>query len=57
MKAKYRIQNENETFFGTGSDIGSWFHLDKARELCDYNKGQRIVEICPNTGRIMWEVF
>ena len=57
MKSNFRIQNENDTFFGTGSDIGRWFTLERARQLCDYNKGQRIIEICPNTHRVLWEIF
>lgn len=55
MQANYRIQNENGTFFGTGSDIGSWFTFERAKELCDYKKGQRIVEICLKTHQILWE--
>lgn len=57
MASNFRIQNENETFFGTGSDIGSWFTLERARQLCNYDNGQRIVEICPKTHRILWEIF
>ena len=57
MQAKYRIQNANGTFFGTASDIGSWFTLERAKQLCDYNKGQKIVEICNKTSEILWEVL
>jgi hypothetical protein len=57
MQAKYRIQNANGTFFGTASDIGSWFTLERAKQLCDHNKGQRIVQICNKTSEILWEVL
>jgi len=55
MKTNYRIQNENRTiaFAGTGED--SWFTLEAARGLVDYDKGQRIVE--SDGVNILWEAF
>ena len=54
-KAKYRIQNKNGTYLGTGNVIGSWFDLETARKLVDYSKGQRIVE--HDGVNVLWEVF
>ena len=55
MKAKYRIQNENRTFLNAGTGIDSWFTLQRARELVNYDKGQRIVE--SDGVNILWEVL
>ena len=55
MKAKYRIQNENGTFLNAGTDLPSWFTLEKARDLVNYGKGQRIVE--HDGVNILWEIL
>lgn len=55
MEAKYRIQNENGTFLNAGTDKGSWFTLEDARNTVKYEAGQRIVE--HNGMEILWEVF
>lgn len=52
---KYRIQNENGTFKNAGTGLDSWFTLEQARILVQYDLGQRIVE--HNGVEILWEVF
>lgn len=55
MKANYRIQNENGTFLNSGTGLGSWFTLEDARKLVNYEIGQRIVE---HDGiKVLWEIF
>ena len=52
-QACYRIQNENGTFYGAGTDSGSWFTLEDARKI--KQEGQRIVE---HDGMyVLWEVL
>ncbi len=55
MKATYRIQNANGTMLNAGTGNESWFTLEDARGLVDYNDGQRIIE--SNGVDILWEVF
>lgn len=55
MKANYRIQNENRTFLNAGSGLESWFTLEDARKLVNYEIGQRIVE-CDGIN-ILFEIF
>ena len=55
MKANYRIQNANGTMLNAGTDEGSWFTLETARNLVDYDNGQRIVE--SDGVNILWEAF
>lgn len=55
MKAKYRIQNKNGTFLNAGTGNESWFTLEDARKLVNYNEGQRIVE--HNGVNILWEIL
>ena len=52
--AKYRIQNENGTFLNAGTGLESWFNLEEARKLVNYEIGQRIVE--HNGTEVLWEV-
>lgn len=52
---KYRIQTKDGKFLNAGTGLDSWFTLDKARKLVDYNKGQRIIE--SDGVNILWEVF
>lgn len=53
--AKYRIQNENGTFLNAGTGLESWFNLEEARKLVNYEIGQRIVE--HNGTEVLWEVM
>lgn len=55
MKTSYRIQNENGTFFNAGTGLDSWFTLEDARDVVDYDKGQRIIE--SDGVNILWEAF
>lgn len=55
MKVKYRIQNANGTFLNAGTGEDSWFTLEVARKLVDYDKGQRIVE--HDGVNLLWEIF
>lgn len=52
---KYRIQNENGSLLNSGTGDDSWFTLEEARKLVNYEAGQRIVE--SDGVNILWEVF
>jgi len=53
--AKYRIRTKEGKILNAGSDSPSWFNLDKARELVNYDDGQTIIE---HDGlNVLWEVF
>jgi hypothetical protein len=52
---RFRIENQDGRLFRAGTGLDSWFTLEKARELCDYNKGQRIVE--SDGVNILWEIL
>lgn len=52
---KYRIQNENGSLLNAGTGDDSWFTLEEARKLVNYEAGQRIVE--SDGINILWEVF
>lgn len=52
---KYRIQNENGSLLNAGTCYDSWFTLEEARKLVNYEAGQRIVE--SDGVNILWEVF
>jgi hypothetical protein len=52
---KYRIQNKDGTIYNAGTGKDSWFTLDEARKIVDYDKGQRIVE--SNGAYILWEIL
>lgn len=54
-KANYRIQNKDYTFLNAGTDLSSWFTLEQARKIVNYNLGQRIVE--HNGMEVLWETF
>lgn len=55
MKKKYRIVKSNGTLLNAGTDKPSWFTLEKARELVDYSKGEKIIE--HNGMYALWEVL
>lgn len=45
MKAKYRILRADRTIkFTGGTETGSWFTLERAKELVDYSAGEMIYE-------------
>jgi len=52
---KYRIQKSDGTFLNAGTGIDSWFTLDTARELVNYDQDQRIIE--SDGVNILWEIF
>ena len=52
---KYRIQNQDHTFLNAGTGLNSWFSLEQARAIVNYNDGQRIVE--SDGVSILWEIF
>jgi hypothetical protein len=43
MKADYRIQNEDGTVLNAGTGLESWFTIEQARKLVNYDLGQRIM--------------
>jgi hypothetical protein len=55
IKSNYRIQNENRTFLNAGTGLESWFNLEYARKLVNYEIWQRIVEC--NGINILFEIF
>ena len=55
MKTTFRIQRDNRTYLNAGIGEDSWFTLERARELVNYEKGQRIVE--HNGVDVLWETF
>ena len=55
MKLKYRIQKEDGRFLNAGTGLDSWFTLEQARQLVNYDKGQRIIE--SDGINILWEIF
>ena len=55
MTIKYRIQNADGKIFNAGTGEDSWFSLEEARKLVNYEKGQRIVE---HDGiNVLWEIL
>lgn len=54
-KANYRIQTKDGKFLNAGTDLPSWFTLEQARKLVNYNEGQRIIE--SDGVDVLWEVF
>lgn len=55
MTLRYRIQNANGTMMNAGTDFPSWFTLEQARKLVNYEIGQRIIE--SDGVDILWEIF
>lgn len=55
IKYTYRIKNSNGTFLNAGTGLPSWFNLEQARKIVDYNKGQIIIE--SDGVNQLWEVF
>ena len=52
---KYRIQNADGTFLNAGTGEDSWFTLEDARALVNYEIEQRIVE--SDGFYILWETL
>ena len=52
---KYRIQKADKTILNAGTGEDSWFSLDSARELVNYEKGERIIE--SDGVNILWEIL
>lgn len=52
----YRILTAEGKIKFTGSEIGSWFSLEKARELVNYSEGEMIYQFDSN-GERLFEVF
>ena len=55
VKMDYRIERKDKTLLNAGTGRPSWFTLERARELVDRARGQRIIE--SNGGRTLWEVL
>lgn len=55
QKTSYRIQNNNGTFLNAGTGLDSWFTLETARKLVNYEQGQRIIE--SDGINVLWEVL
>lgn len=52
---RYRIQWADATFLNAGTGLDSWFTLEDARKLVNYELGQRIVE--SDGVNILWEIL
>ena len=52
---RYRIQTSTGRILNAGTGQDSWFSLEKARALVNYNNGERIVE--SDGLNILWEVL
>lgn len=55
MKLRYRIRKADGRFLNAGTGEDSWFTLEKARELVNYEKGETIVE--HDGVNVLWEIF
>jgi DNA polymerase III sliding clamp (beta) subunit (PCNA family) len=56
-KARYRIIDSNgRVKYTGGTEMGSWFTLEKAKELVNYSNGEMIYEY-DNNGDRLYEVF
>jgi len=55
MKANFRIQNANGTYLNAGTGLDSWFTLEDARNIVNYEIGQKIVE--HNGVAVLWQIF
>lgn len=55
MNAKFRIRTASGRFVGAGTDKPSWFSLDDARALVNYDEGEQIVE--HDGVNVLWEIF
>lgn len=55
-KAKYRILNSDGRIKYTGTEMGSWFTLEKAKQIVDYSQGEMIYEY-DNNGERLYEVL
>ena len=42
-KHEYRIQKADGRYLNTGTDKPSWFTLEEARKLVNYDAGERII--------------
>lgn len=43
-KTNFRIKKANGRYLNVGTDKPSWFKINDAREIVDYDKGQCIIE-------------
>ena len=51
----YRIQNADKTILNAGTGRDSWFSLEEAKKIVNYEIGQRIIE--SNGMNILWEIL
>jgi hypothetical protein len=55
MKNPYRILNADRTIMNAGTGLDSWFSLDQARKLVNYEAGQMIYQ--HDGMNLLWEIF
>lgn len=53
----FRILDKNGLIKYTGSNIGSWFTLEKAKKLVNKSQGEKIYEYSNDYMNKMWEVL
>ena len=56
-KRKYKILNSDLKVQYTGTIKGSWFTLEEARRIVDYDKGEMIYEYSGGFTDRLWQVF
>ena len=55
MKYKYKIRNVDGTYLNNGTGLQSWFTIEEARKIVNYEIGQQIRE---HDGMFdLWEVL
>jgi hypothetical protein len=55
MKYKYKIRNADGTYLNNGTGLQSWFTIEEARKIVNYEIGQQIRE---HDGMFdLWEVL
>ena len=52
---KYRIRKVDGRFLNAGTGLDSWFTLENARKIVNYEKGEIIVE--SDGVNILWEIL
>ena len=55
MKATYRILHADRTIMNAGTGLDSWFTLETARNLVNYEAGQMIYE--HDGMNLLWEIL
>lgn len=52
---KYRIRKVDGRFLNAGTGLDSWFTLENARKIVNYENGETIIE--SDGVNVLWEIF